>query len=110
VFAKFTSAQGSKKYLENVPREHDALIEFLSQHGNDLTQGAIACLPVIADVLIALRALPGVRLARMSGSGPTCFALFASTGEAAAAGRRLKAERDDWWVYAGIVGSAENRP
>jgi len=110
VFAKFTSAQGSKKYLENVPREHDALIEFLSQHGNDLTQGAIACLPVIADVLIALRALPGVRLARMSGSGPTCFALFASPGEAAAAGRRLKAERDDWWVYAGIVGSAENRP
>jgi 4-diphosphocytidyl-2-C-methyl-D-erythritol kinase len=104
VFAKFTSAPGSKKYLENVPREHDSMIEFLGQHGNDLTHGAIGCLPAIADVLITLRALPGVRLARMSGSGPTCFALFASPGEAAAAGQRLKAERDDWWVYSGIIG------
>jgi len=110
VFAKFTSAPGSKKYLENVPREHDAMIEFLGQHGNDLTQGAIGCLPAIADVLIALRALPGVRLARMSGSGPTCFALCASPGEAAAAAQRLKTERDDWWVYSGIIGSAEKRP
>jgi 4-diphosphocytidyl-2-C-methyl-D-erythritol kinase len=104
VFAKFTSAPASKKYLEDVPRTYDAMIEFLGQHGNDLTPGAIACLPVIADVLTALRALPGVRLARMSGSGPTCFALFASAGEAAAAGQRLEAEHKDWWVYSGIIG------
>lgn len=110
VFAKFTSAQGSKKDLANVPHEHAAMMEFLGQHGNDLTPGAIACLPAIADVLMALRALPGVRLARMSGSGPTCFALCASPGEAAAAAQRLKAERDDWWVYSGIIGSAEKRP
>ena len=44
------------------------------------------------------RALPGVRLARMSGSGPTCFALFARPADAAAAGRALQAEHKDWWI------------
>jgi 4-diphosphocytidyl-2-C-methyl-D-erythritol kinase len=54
-------------------------------------------------VLIALRALPGMQLARMSGSGPTCFALFRSAGEAQAAARRLQAERKDWWVQATVL-------
>lgn len=47
------------------------------QHArNDLEGPAIVQQPVIADVLTWLRTLPGVRLARMSGSGATCFALF----------------------------------
>jgi len=79
------------------------MIEFLSRHGNDLTQAAIACAPVITEVLIALRALPGVHLVRMSGSGPTCFALLRSPGEAQAAARRLAAERKDWWVRAAVL-------
>ncbi len=87
-----------------MPRERDALIEWLGGHGNDLTQSAIACVPVVADVLAALRALPGARLARMSGSGPTCFALFASSGETAAAAQRLKAGHKDWWVYPATIG------
>ncbi len=99
VFARFAALQGSKTSPAGVPRERDALIEWLGEHGNDLTPSAIACVPVIADVLTALRALPGARLARMSGSGPTCFALFASPGEAAAAAQRLKTERKDWWVH-----------
>lgn len=104
VFAKFAGVQASADIVE-VPREPDALIEFLEAHGNDLTPGAIACLPVIADVLMALRALPGARLARMSGSGPTCFALFASPGDASAAAQRLKAERTDWWVHSTTIGT-----
>ena len=43
---------------------------------NDLEAPAIGLQPVIADVLAWLRGLPGVSLARMSGSGATCFALF----------------------------------
>jgi len=43
---------------------------------NDLEAPAIGLQPVIADVLDWLRSLPGVSLARMSGSGATCFALF----------------------------------
>lgn len=106
VFAKFTSTQGGKDSLADVPATHDALIEYLGRHGNDLTQAAIRCLPVIAGVLAALRALPAVRLVRMSGSGPTCFALFTTSGEAAAAAQRLKAEHKDWWVYSATIASA----
>ena len=64
--------------LGEVPRGFDALIDYLESHGNDLTGPAIACAPVIGEVLKAMRALPGTKLARMSGSGATCFALFES--------------------------------
>jgi 4-diphosphocytidyl-2-C-methyl-D-erythritol kinase len=110
VFAGFAAEQGGKTPLAGVPRERGALIEWLGAHGNDLTHSAIACVPVIADVLSALSTLPGARLARMSGSGPTCFALFASPGEATAAAQRLKTERKDWWVCPTTLGSMESRP
>jgi len=98
VFAAFAGSQGSADPLKNLPRARDAMIEFLIRHGNDLTQAAIACAPVVSEVLIALRALPGIQLARMSGSGSTCFGLFSSSGEAQAAAKRLAAERREWWV------------
>jgi len=104
VFAKFVSAQGSKNNIADVPRSDEAMIAFLTQHGNDLTQGAIACGPVIAEVLDALGAIPGVRLARMSGSGATCFALFLTPGEAAAAARLLQNAHQDWWVCPATIG------
>ena len=110
VFARFAGNQDGKKSLAGVPRERAALIEWLGAHGNNLTPSAIACVPVIADVLQTLGALPGARLARMSGSGPTCFALFASPGEATAAAQRLKTERKDWWVCPTTLGSMESRP
>jgi 4-diphosphocytidyl-2-C-methyl-D-erythritol kinase len=105
VFGAFAGTQGSKEPLKNlhVPRTRDGMIEFLARHGNDLTQAAIACAPVVAEMLIALRALPGMQLVRMSGSGPTCFALLRSPGEAQAAARRLAAERKDWWVRAAVL-------
>jgi 4-diphosphocytidyl-2-C-methyl-D-erythritol kinase len=104
VFAKFVRAPGGPESLADVPSSYDALIEFLARHGNDLTDAAIDCVPVIADVLAALRTLPGVRLARMSGSGPTCFALFASAGEATAAAQRLQAAHKDWWIASANIG------
>src|SRR5450432_4802449 len=55
VFAKFTIAQASKTNLPDVPSSETALIEFLTEHGNDLTQAAIACVPVVGEVLDALR-------------------------------------------------------
>lgn len=103
VFATFAGSQGSTSPLKNLPRTRDDMIEFLTRHGNDLTQAAIACAPAVSDALIALRALPGIQLARMSGSGPTCFALFRSSGEAQAAARRLAAEHKNWWVRATML-------
>jgi 4-diphosphocytidyl-2-C-methyl-D-erythritol kinase len=105
VFAKFAGAPGGMEGLGDVPRGFDALIECLGRHSNDLTDAAIACVPLIADVLDALRALPGMRLARMSGSGPTCFALFGSREEATAAAQRLKAARQDWWIASANLAS-----
>jgi len=103
VFAAFAGGEGSKTVLGTLPRERDGAIDFLARYGNDLTQSAIALAPVITEVLVALRALPGMRLARMSGSGPTCFALFHSPGEAQTGAQRLSVERKDWWVQATTI-------
>ncbi|WP_370673704.1 4-(cytidine 5'-diphospho)-2-C-methyl-D-erythritol kinase [Pleomorphomonas sp. PLEO] len=65
---------------------------------NDLEPPAKAIAPVIGDVLAAVGGLPGVQLARMSGSGATCFGLFDDRATAEAAGEQLAAERANWWV------------
>ncbi len=75
-----------------------ALAQTLGERHNDLTDAAIALVPAIKDVLAALDALPGRLLARMSGSGATCFALFARQAEATAAAARLAAAHPTWWV------------
>jgi 4-diphosphocytidyl-2-C-methyl-D-erythritol kinase len=75
-----------------------ALIAGLAIVGNDLEKPAIRLRPVIADVLQALATLPGCQLARMSGSGATCFGLFATAREASLAARRLRAEHPTWWI------------
>ncbi|MBN9498309.1 MAG: 4-(cytidine 5'-diphospho)-2-C-methyl-D-erythritol kinase [Alphaproteobacteria bacterium] len=76
----------------------------LAAAGNDLEAPAIALVPAIADVLAALRGLPDVRLARMSGSGATCFGLFDRPESAALAAKALKAQAPSaWWIAAGRV-------
>ena len=71
---------------------------------NDLEAPAIALVPEIADVLAALRAAPGLRLARMSGSGATCFGLFDGAAAAEAAARAIAAAHPAWWVAACSIG------
>ena len=67
--------------------------------GNDLEPPAIALCPVIADVLSALRTRPDCLLARMSGSGATCFGLFPDPAAAQRAARALV--RPGWWCRGG---------
>jgi 4-diphosphocytidyl-2-C-methyl-D-erythritol kinase len=81
-----------------------ALIEALMQSRNDLEGAAISVQPIVADVLAALRDLPGCRLARMSGSGATCFALF-DRADAPRAARALKATHPGWWIRATMLGA-----
>ena len=71
---------------------------------NDLEAPAIALVPEIAGVLAALRAAPGLRLARMSGSGATCFGLFDGAAAAEAAARAIAAAHPAWWVAACSIG------
>lgn len=65
---------------------------------NDLEAPAIAAAPVIAEVLHILSEQDGVMLSRMSGSGATCFALFDTQADCAAARQAL--ERPGWWSVA----------
>lgn len=68
---------------------------------NDLEAPALPLCPVITDVLDWLRAQPGCLLARMSGSGATCFGLFADAGAAEAVAARAPAP---WWAWGGAMG------
>ena len=104
VFEKFEGEHAGPG-LAAVPTKTGPLIELLKQQDNDLTVAATACAPAVGEVLAALRSAPGNVLARMSGSGATCFALFGSREEAAAAAQRLKRERVTWWVQATVIGA-----
>lgn len=79
-------------------------IDWLARQRNDLEAAAISIAPVIGEVRDLLAALPGCRLARMSGSGATCFALFETLAEAEAAHARLAALRPGWWMASGALG------
>ena len=84
-----------------MPADAAALAALLAARRNDLSDAAIALVPAIGEVLERLASLEGALIARMSGSGATCFALFAAADAATAAAARLRAERPDWWVAAG---------
>lgn len=86
------------KVEEPSPATSVSLIAALAASGNDLEAPARAVAPAIGEVLSALSALPGCRLARMSGSGATCFALFDDCRASAAAGKQLARRQPGWWV------------
>jgi 4-diphosphocytidyl-2-C-methyl-D-erythritol kinase len=81
-----------------------ALVDWLACSGNDLEAPARELEPEIGRVLEALSACSGCRLARMSGSGATCFGLFDKPAAARAAARRLATAEDGWWVRATALG------
>jgi 4-diphosphocytidyl-2-C-methyl-D-erythritol kinase len=80
-----------------------ALIALLMRCRNDLTAPAVSLVSEIVVVLDHLAALPGALLARMSGSGATCFALFPDRGAANHAAMTLTRAQPGWWVRAGAL-------
>jgi 4-diphosphocytidyl-2-C-methyl-D-erythritol kinase len=82
-----------------------SLVDEIAHGRNDLEGPAIELAPVVADVLAVLRALPGCRLARMSGSGATCFGLFESRRAASLAACRLRGGYPAWWVRATVLAA-----
>jgi 4-diphosphocytidyl-2-C-methyl-D-erythritol kinase len=81
-------------------RDAEALSAFLVAQRNDLEPPARAVAPAIGEVLAGLAAQSGCRLARMSGSGATCFGLFVSAEPAQAAAAEISRSRPGWWVVA----------
>lgn len=85
-------------------------IPALAARRNDLEAAAIVICPPIAETLRALRELPGARLARLSGSGATAFALFDDAEAAHAAAHGLQIARPGWWVRACRLGGVDGGP
>lgn len=81
----------------------EKLIDYVRPRCNDLEPVALRLVPAVGETLAALGALKGARLARLSGSGPACFALFASPEEAERDGAALAAVQPDWWVASGAL-------
>ena len=94
--------------LEGWGGEPTAFVAALAKERNDLEAPAIELEPAIANVLAVLQALPDCRLARMSGSGATCFGLFPTNAAAAAAARTLRVGYPQWWVRATVLGSGQS--
>ena len=99
---------GALAERRNPPMEDPAwsdatgFVDWLARQRNDLEPPALSLVPEIGDCLAALRTLPGCKLARMSGSGATCFGLF-DPGLAERAEKALRGANPSWWVGAAAI-------
>lgn len=80
-----------------------ALADFLNTRENSLTESAVQQAPQIGEVLTALGGQAGCLVARMSGSGATCFGLFGTEKEAAGCADRLTQANPEWWVQTSLL-------
>ena len=102
----FRARQGdftTDQFARATPRHAVGLFGLLRQCRNDLAEAARGLVPEIGTVLDRLAALPDAYLSRMSGSGATCFALFADRAAAERAAVLLAADEPGWWVRAGAL-------
>jgi 4-diphosphocytidyl-2-C-methyl-D-erythritol kinase len=83
--------------------DFESLLRALKKGRNDMEDAACVLAPVIGHVLAVLGGARGCRLARMSGSGATCFALFESCRQAGAAAKAIAQGHRDWWVKATLL-------
>ncbi|MGH6847023.1 MAG: 4-(cytidine 5'-diphospho)-2-C-methyl-D-erythritol kinase [Methylocella sp.] len=97
-----TGFGGHPELYPNMPQE--ALIAALRKGRNDMESAACLLAPVIGDVLSVLGAARGCRLARMSGSGATCFALFQNCRTAAHAKKAILRAHPSWWAKTCVLG------
>ncbi len=107
VFAARRGPFGYAGRFSPMPQDAAGLAAVLGSLRNDLTAAAIGIAPEIGAVLAALARLPGALMARMSGSGATCFALFANRLKAERAGAAIAKAELGWWSAAGAFVAAE---
>ena len=101
VYAAYDAGRPAKADMPRLPARFDdarGVAAALAAMRNDLEGPAGRLESAILDVLAALRARPETLLARMSGSGATCFALCEDEASSAALADALAAARPDWWV------------
>lgn len=103
---KARDAVYSKAEAALPPRDFTALLEWLQARPNDLEAAACSLVPAVKEALASLAATAGCGLARMSGSGATCFGLYRTLAEAEQAAAQLRADREKWWVRAAALRTA----
>jgi len=103
VFAARQGTFSKADRLDGMPDTVETLAQALQSRRNDLTGAAIKTARVIGDVLSALEALDDVLFTRLSGSGATCFALFAEEAQATKAADTLRQDHPDWWIAAAPI-------
>jgi 4-diphosphocytidyl-2-C-methyl-D-erythritol kinase len=108
VFARLGIAKGARSESRASPApevgaDRPMTMAALKRGRNDMEAGACAVAPAIAEVLDALSKVEGAALARMSGSGATCFALFDDRPSATRAARALALAHCGWWVKATVL-------
>ncbi|WP_424177545.1 4-(cytidine 5'-diphospho)-2-C-methyl-D-erythritol kinase [Yoonia sp. TsM2_T14_4] len=103
VFQALTSRDGSG--MDDLPHglDYDGFAQWLSAQRNDLQAPAESIAPEIAQAIAALRALPAVSFAGMSGSGATCYGLVKDMATATQVARRMQVAHMNWWVAPAAV-------
>ena len=103
VFQALTSRDGSG--MDDLPLglDYDGFVQWLSAQRNDLQAPAETIAPEIAHAIAALRALPAVSFAGMSGSGATCYGLVKDIATARQVARRMQVAHMNWWVAPAAV-------
>lgn len=91
--------------FEKAPASAKELAEALKTRTNDLYAPACRLLPEIADVIAVLEASKECLLARMSGSGATCFGIYPDDVSAKSIAAQIRAQRPRWWVEAGVINA-----
>jgi 4-diphosphocytidyl-2-C-methyl-D-erythritol kinase len=103
VFARFKDDFSTAVRHPHAFGSQEACIQFLQKTKNDLQNTAIEMLPEIETILKALVAQKDCQLARMSGSGATCFGMFSEALPAQNAAQELSAEYPDWWIKTATI-------
>jgi 4-diphosphocytidyl-2-C-methyl-D-erythritol kinase len=104
VFAGLGLARGQSSGASAFAEPLDGdVVAALAKGRNDMQASAERLTPAITETLALLGEAGGARLVRMSGSGATCFGLYADRHAAARAARWLRRRRPEWWVRATLL-------
>jgi 4-diphosphocytidyl-2-C-methyl-D-erythritol kinase len=103
VFKHFQSEFARVFTADDLPHNQNDWINFLKSQHNMLQPASCSLVPEISGVLSVIEAQSGCLFSRMSGSGATCFGIFAASDDAQNAARNITEQRPDWWVRAAQV-------
>ena len=99
VFGNYQKSTFSPSICDKLPVKQDDWLELICNARNDLLEVALKFIPEIEDILFVLKKLKNCLVARMTGSGATCFALFNELNHAEAAAKLLQSTRPDWITF-----------